>query len=204
MALRHWLRNGAVGVILVVSALGPLGASVPSRASGDVSCTKSAAVAGSPSYVAVGTKYVTILGHKVPIFAGTVIAVPATPNCKIGPFSCPSTAGRYQCLLFEPESSFPYGEASSSSGGAGVTVSIETRLSGGDASSWDEIGKFSCRSGNQLSKEAVCSTTLNPFYYIRPGFDVRVLCAWNHGVNLFAVVDKNPQVECHADWDAVS
>jgi len=92
--------------------------------------------------------------------------------------------------------SVPAGTAYSSSGGAGLIVSIQVRKAN-STYAWSTVVEGSCgRFGGQLSKNSSCEV---PTLYagVRYGTEARVLCQWK---TEYLVIDKNPHVACVLEW----
>ena len=189
------IARAVTGGVLALSALVPLGAAVPSHAGDGLQCSKSEPVATGPTFVSVGPYKKTLIGKHALLVPAKFIIFPGTPTCVGGPISCPSTATRCEVVDYYFTGGYsPFGTASSSSGGAGVEVLLQTRLTGG-GQTWDTIGRTSCRVGTQLSKSQSCDTNGGPSLLgtIRPGSDARIVCSWK---SVRGVVDKNPTVDC--------
>jgi len=187
------------GALLALSALLPLAGSVPAHADGYIGCKKSEAVSGGPTLLRLpGTRTLKLLGHQIVLIGGTFILAPNTPACNEGVFTCPANhycqiaAGTFN-QKFEPV----WGHATSSSGAAGVEVSIETRVTGSGAYAWDPIQKFSCHVGGALAKDQSCDAIDSSYVRIHGGYDGRVICSWKDS---FYAVAKNPSVDCSASW----
>jgi len=188
----RWLSRKAASVLLALSMLVPLAAGSSAHAAPQT-CMKSAPVAGTTSIIRVpGPGQKKLLNHNLALLGGSFIVIPATPTCIFGPFTCPSHA----ICWVAPDTNGAYGHAESTSGGAGLLVQFQTRVTGAGPSAWDTVVQYSCRVGGELSKNQQCSVQPNAGFGFSPGYDARVICSWR---DQWQAVDRNATVDCNAE-----